>query len=152
MSLRPACGRTTKTTIHMAHLTTEIPPSTLRIQIWTPLVWRYLSKLYSTLTAPTDPEQLSTPPSSHASPNPPTDFLSRPSNISDDADEDDRNLGSAYLQRKGGYDSRIQQILYENPDLEIVISDAGKSPDGGYIVYRIQTGVWTAPASYGESH
>jgi len=77
----------------------------------------------------------------NASPNAPADFLSRPSNISDDADEDDRNPGSAYLQRKGGYDSRIQQILYENPDLEIVIFDAGKSPDGGYIVYRIRTGV-----------
>lgn len=45
------------------------------------------------------------------------------------------------LQKKGGYDGRIQQILYENQDLEILITDAGKSADGGYIVYRIRTGV-----------
>lgn len=36
----------------------------------------------------------------------------------------------------------MQQILYENPDLEIVITDAGKSSDGGYIVYKIRTGVY----------
>ena len=49
--------------------------------------------------------------------------------------------GQGYQPKKGGYDSRLQQILYENPELEIVITDAGKSPDGSYIVYRIQTGV-----------
>jgi len=44
--------------------------------------------------------------------------------------------------RKGGYDSRIEQILYENPDLEIQIISAGKSVEGGgYIVYTIRTGV-----------
>ena len=44
---------------------------------------------------------------------------------------------------QGGYDSRIEQILYENPDLPILIVDAGKSVESGgkYIVYTIRTGV-----------
>jgi|SRR5450432_1058888 hypothetical protein len=46
-------------------------------------------------------------------------------------------------RKKGGYDSRIEQILYENPDLPILITDAGKSSESGgkYIVYTIKTGV-----------
>jgi hypothetical protein len=60
--------------------------------------------------------------------------------VSDDEEDYGKNRGSGYLP-KGSYDSRIQQILYENPDLEIIITEAGKSPDGGYIVYRIRTGV-----------
>lgn len=46
-------------------------------------------------------------------------------------------------RKKGGYDSRIEQILYEHPELDIVITDAGKSLEsgGGYIVYTIRTGV-----------
>jgi hypothetical protein len=46
-------------------------------------------------------------------------------------------------KKKGGYDSRIEQILYENPQLPILITDAGKSSESGgkYIVYTIRTGV-----------
>jgi sorting nexin-41/42 len=46
-------------------------------------------------------------------------------------------------KKKGGYDSRIEQILYENPQLPILITDAGKSTESGgkYIVYTIRTGV-----------
>jgi hypothetical protein len=46
-------------------------------------------------------------------------------------------------RKKGGYDSRIEQILYENPELPILIVDAGKSLESGgkYIVYTIRTGV-----------
>src|SRR5436305_13419727 len=45
-------------------------------------------------------------------------------------------------KKKGGYDSRIEQILYENPQLPILITDAGKSSESGgkYIVYTIRTG------------
>lgn len=45
--------------------------------------------------------------------------------------------------KKGGYDSRIEQILYENPDLEILITHAGRNSEGGgnYIAYTIRTGV-----------
>ena len=53
-------------------------------------------------------------------------------------------------RKKGGYDSRIEQILYENPQLPILITDAGKSSESGgkYIVYTIRTGachVFTMP-------
>lgn len=46
-------------------------------------------------------------------------------------------------KKKGGYDSRIEQILYENPQQPILITDAGKSSESGgkYIVYTIRTGV-----------
>lgn len=46
-------------------------------------------------------------------------------------------------RKPGGYDSRIEQILYENPQLPILITDAGKSLEGGGkpIVYTIRTGV-----------
>lgn len=46
-------------------------------------------------------------------------------------------------RKKGGYDSRVEQILYEDPSLPILITDAGKSQEGGgkYIVYTIRTGV-----------
>jgi len=45
--------------------------------------------------------------------------------------------------KKGGYDSRVQQILYENPNLDIQIVAAGKNTEGGggYISYTIRTGV-----------
>lgn len=66
----------------------------------------------------------------------------------EDTDEgsDDEYGGSTAVQskrKKGGYDSRIEQILYENPDLPILIVDAGKSVESGgkYIVYTIRTGV-----------
>ena len=47
-------------------------------------------------------------------------------------------------RKPGGYDSRIEQILYENPELPILITDAGKSLESGgkYIVYTIRTVVW----------
>ncbi|MBE3041573.1 hypothetical protein IMZ48_03130 [Candidatus Bathyarchaeota archaeon] len=46
-------------------------------------------------------------------------------------------------RKPGGYDSRIEQILYENPELPILITEAGKSPENGgrYIVYTIRTDV-----------
>lgn len=59
---------------------------------------------------------------------------------------DDEFGGSTQIapkRKKGGYDSRIEQILYENPDLPILIVEAGKSLESGgkYIVYTIRTGV-----------
>lgn len=67
-----------------------------------------------------------------------------------DSDEDVVSRDDAGPRRKpGGYDSRIEQILYENPDLPIVITDAGKSLESGgrYIVYTIKTGVWHSTSS-----
>lgn len=90
-------------------------------------------------------ERASTPTSGNSSPvNEPSEFVSRPRDSSDDDEEDygQQNSGAS-LKKKGGYDSRIEQILYENPDLQIIITDAGKSHESGgsYIVYTIRTGV-----------
>ena len=44
--------------------------------------------------------------------------------------------------KPGGYDSRVEQLLYENPNLPILITEAGKGADGTkYIAYTIRTGV-----------
>ncbi|RFU34909.1 hypothetical protein B7463_g1378, partial [Scytalidium lignicola] len=69
----------------------------------------------------------------------------------------DEEYGSSAQQgpprpKKGGYDSRIEQILYENPDLPILIVDAGKSLESGgkYIVYTIRTGDLEVRRRYSE--
>lgn len=92
-----------------------------------------------------DHDQQSNSPPSHSPENEPPEFLSHPRDISDDDEADySKSQSQSYLQKKGAYDSRIQQLLYENPELEIIIADAGKSSDGGFIVYRIRTGVLLA--------
>jgi hypothetical protein len=62
-----------------------------------------------------------------------------------EAESDDEYQHGDLVRRPkpGGYDSRIQQILYENPELPILITDAGKSLESGgkFIVYTIRTGV-----------
>ena len=90
-------------------------------------------------------ERASSPTSGNSSPtNEPPEFVSRPRDLSDD-DEDtyDQQRSGTLPRKKGGYDSRIEQILYENPDLQIIITDAGKSHESGgsFIVYTIRTGV-----------
>lgn len=63
---------------------------------------------------------------------------------SDGSDDEYADQGQkAPRRKKGGYDSRIEQILYENPELPVLIVDAGKSLESGgkYIVYTIRTGV-----------
>lgn len=61
-----------------------------------------------------------------------------------DEDENARDQGELVPRRKpGGYDSRVEQMLYEDPELLILIIEAGKSSESGrYIVYTIKTGVW----------
>lgn len=58
-------------------------------------------------------------------------------------DEDVLREDTPPRRRPGGYNSRIEQILYENPNMPIMITDAGKSVESGgrYIVYTIKTGV-----------
>lgn len=93
----------------------------------------------------TDFNEPSTPPSSHSSGNDPPEFVSRPQTLSEDDDDENYDQpGHGYQRQKGAYDSRIQQILYENPDLPIIITDAGKNHESGgsFIVYTIRTGVW----------
>lgn len=59
-------------------------------------------------------------------------------------EENARSQGELVPRTKpGGYDSRIEQMLYENPEIPILITEAGKSSENGrVIVYTIKTGVW----------
>jgi sorting nexin-41/42 len=90
-------------------------------------------------------ERPSTLNSADSSPtNDPPEFVSQPHDTSDDEhDENVEQRGGNLSKKKGGYDSRVEQILCENEDLQIVITDAGKSQESGasYIVYTIKTGV-----------
>jgi hypothetical protein len=56
--------------------------------------------------------------------------------------------------KPGGYDSRIEQVLYENPNLPIMIVAAGKSSEtgGNFIVYTIRTGVRQSPFPHPTFH
>lgn len=87
----------------------------------------------------------STPTSGNSSPaNEPPEFVSQPQDISDDENEEDAHRKSENpVRKKGAYDSRIEQLLYEDQDLQIIIVDAGKSQESGgsYISYTIRTGV-----------
>ena len=57
--------------------------------------------------------------------------------------DDNEQAQSAPKRKTTGYESRVEQILAENPSMQIVISEAGKSLESGgrYIVYTIRTGV-----------
>ncbi|PVI04606.1 hypothetical protein DM02DRAFT_611431 [Periconia macrospinosa] len=54
--------------------------------------------------------------------------------------------------RKGRYDSRVEEWLYENPDSSILITYAGKNLEGGggYIAYTISTGGIEVRRRYSE--
>ncbi|KAK0343861.1 Sorting nexin, cytoplasm-to-vacuole targeting pathway/endosomal sorting [Friedmanniomyces endolithicus] len=94
-----------------------------------------------------------TPPSGRSSPDQPN-FISRPSDLSDEELDDERPPGTdAKVQPKeGGYDSRIEQVLYEHPQMEIQIVHAGKNTEGGggYITYTIRTGDIEVRRRYSE--
>ncbi|PWY74363.1 putative autophagy protein Atg20 [Aspergillus heteromorphus CBS 117.55] len=84
----------------------------------------------------------------------PPDFLSQQQDLSDEDDPaayDPQPPGHGY-PRKAAYDSRIEQILYENPEMPILITDAGKNHEGGgsYIVYTIRTGDLEVRRRYSE--
>ncbi|KAK3357690.1 mRNA capping enzyme alpha subunit-like protein [Lasiosphaeria hispida] len=70
-----------------------------------------------------------------------------------DEEADAHAHGELIPRRKpGGYDSRVEQMLYENPELPILIIDAGKSSESGgrYIVYTIKTGELIVRRRYSE--
>jgi sorting nexin-41/42 len=75
-----------------------------------------------------------------------------PPNHGQHSESDDEDSAPAPRRKPGGYDSRIEQILYESPELPILITDAGKSVESGgkYIVYTIRTGV-SRPLQYPKS-
>ncbi|KAL2262644.1 hypothetical protein VTK26DRAFT_624 [Humicola hyalothermophila] len=72
--------------------------------------------------------------------------------VETDEEENARSRGELVPRRKpGGYDSRVEQMLYENPELPILIIDAGKSTESGrYIVYTIKTGELIVRRRYSE--
>lgn len=94
----------------------------------------------------------STPPSEPSSPEQHPHFISRAADLSDEELDDDRPQGPRVDPPKGGYDSRIQQILWEHPELDIQITQAGKNHEGGgkYITYTIRTGDLEVKRRYSE--
>ena len=96
-----------------------------------------------------------TPSSSSSSvENEPQSLDSRPRGLADEEDDDDAAAAAegalsrskpsgAAAPKSAGYVSRIEQILYEDPESPIMITDAGKSPESGgsFIAYTIRTGV-----------
>ncbi|KAI1190563.1 hypothetical protein F5B17DRAFT_62835 [Nemania serpens] len=93
-------------------------------------------------------ETPNTPSSTSEEAAPPLAYGRQPSDV-----ESDDEFGQPTPRKKpGGYDSRIEQILYENPELPILITDAGKSMESGgkYIVYTIRTGDLEVRRRYSE--
>jgi len=90
--------------------------------------------------APYDRES---PPSSRSSSRGPPDYISQAPDTDEEEEEDSYDVKHSPPRKRGVYDSRIEQILYENPELPILITDAGKNHEGGggFIVYTIRTGV-----------
>ncbi|KAF2456358.1 sorting nexin-like protein-41 [Lineolata rhizophorae] len=104
-----------------------------------------------------------TPPSGISTPRDESpEFVAQPGALSDvDYDEEIARAGSAggagsgerrRPPKKGGYDSRIEQILYEFPDQPILITHAGKNLESGgsYIAYTIRTGDLEVRRRYSE--
>ncbi|KAI2790579.1 Sorting nexin-41 [Penicillium oxalicum] len=107
--------------------------------------------LHSAALSPPTYEPDSTPPSSRDSNGDPPDFISHPEDLSD-PEEADYGAASQQYPRKSTYDSRIEQILYENPEMPILITDAGKNHEGGgsFIVYTIRTADLEVRRRYSE--
>jgi hypothetical protein len=65
-----------------------------------------------------------------------------------DVGEEEEGGPRQYESKRGGYSSRIEQILYENPDVPILITYAGKNSESGgnHIAYTIRTGVGLSAA------
>ncbi|KAL5001298.1 sorting nexin-41 [Aspergillus recurvatus] len=92
------------------------------------------------------------PPSSHSSNPDISDFSQNPEASDDDEGDYTGQASRAGYPRKSVYDSRIEQLLYENPDMPILITDAGKNHEGGgsFIVYTIRTGDLEVRRRYSE--
>ncbi|CAI7646150.1 unnamed protein product [Penicillium bialowiezense] len=108
--------------------------------------------LHSAALSPQLYGQDSTPPSSRGSSSEPPDYITHPEDLSDPEDEADYGAASQQYPRKSVYDSRIEQILYENPEMPILITDAGKNHEGGggFIVYTIRTADLEVRRRYSE--
>ncbi|KAI9376071.1 hypothetical protein BJX61DRAFT_9325 [Aspergillus egyptiacus] len=104
----------------------------------------------TTLNSPLYDPDYSPPPSSQSANPDISDFPQHPEH-SDDEDYPAQQSGTGY-SRKNVYDSRIEQLLYENPEMPILITDAGKNHEGGgsFIVYTIRTGDLEVRRRYSE--
>ncbi|KAE9967236.1 hypothetical protein BLS_006509 [Venturia inaequalis] len=97
----------------------------------------------------------STPPSDLGSPQRDSpEFISHPrdQHSLSDVDVGEEDEGRQYEPRKGGYSSRIEQILHERPDTQILITYAGKNSESGgnHIAYTIRTGDLEVRRRYSE--
>ncbi|CAG8127368.1 unnamed protein product [Penicillium olsonii] len=108
--------------------------------------------LHSAALSPQLYGQESTPPSSRGSSSEPPDYITNPDDLSDPEDEAEYGAASQQYPRKSVYDSRIEQLLYENPEMPILITDAGKNHEGGggFIVYTIRTADLEVRRRYSE--
>ncbi|CDM34344.1 hypothetical protein DTO013E5_2267 [Penicillium roqueforti] len=108
--------------------------------------------LHSAALSPPLYEHDSSPPSSRDSNGEPPDYITHTDDLSDPEDEAEYGAASEQYPRKSVYDSRIEQILYENPDMPILITDAGKNHEGGggFIVYTIRTADLEVRRRYSE--
>ncbi|KAA8911462.1 hypothetical protein FN846DRAFT_774047 [Sphaerosporella brunnea] len=71
--------------------------------------------------------------------------------VSDDS-EDEEDEEYRRMRREKGYSSRVEQMLLENKNVQIVITDAGKNHEGSgaFIVYTIRTGDLEVRRRYSE--
>ncbi|OQD71375.1 hypothetical protein PENPOL_c001G05722 [Penicillium polonicum] len=108
--------------------------------------------LHSAALSPPLYEHDSTPPSSRDSSSKPPDYITHTDDLSDPEDEAEYGAASEQYPRKSVYDSRIEQLLYENPEMPILITDAGKNHEGGggFIVYTIRTADLEVRRRYSE--
>ncbi|KAL4875091.1 hypothetical protein BJY04DRAFT_202701 [Aspergillus karnatakaensis] len=92
------------------------------------------------------------PPSSQSSNPDISDFSQHQEHSDDDEDDYGAQQSGAGYSRKTVYDSRIEQLLYENPEMPILITDAGKNHEGGgsFIVYTIRTADLEVRRRYSE--
>ena len=91
------------------------------------------------------PYRPATPPSIDSSPaRESSQYISQPLSDVDYNEDGEQEDEAPVAPKKGGYDSRVEAWLYENPGSSILITYAGKNLEGGggYIAYTINAGVW----------
>lgn len=112
----------------------------------------FSDSLHSASISPTLIDREASPsPSAHYSDDAP-DYVTNEPDLSDEDGPEYGAQSAPGYRRKSVYDSRIEQILYENLDMPILITDAGKNHEGGgsFIVYTIRTGVCSHRQPYCE--
>ncbi|CAN9323457.1 unnamed protein product [Alternaria alternata] len=96
------------------------------------------------------PYRPATPPSEASSPAQESpEYVSQRDMDSVDYDEEQQDHADPKAPKKGGYDARVEQWLYEHPDQLVLITSAGK--DGvNYIQYTINCGGLEVKRRYSE--